>query len=384
MENKFVRVIDYPFRIFFLSAGCWAVLVIPLWVLGVTGVMSLPTALPLLSWHQHEMLFGFLNPAIAGFLLTAVCVWTGTDRTHGTPLLLLWLLWLCGRLVMLFDLGLPPVLVVAINLLFLPMVILDAGRRVWRVRQRRQYVLLGALAMVWAAECGLLLFPMTGFDRSAMIIVFAVMAVIGGRITPGFSAGWLRQRGGNADAVYSSTVLDLFALITTLALGVLLLTPWDLVILISAIACGLLHLVRIVLWRGWLVRSEPLLWILHLALLWIPISLFMLALGVAGWIPANLWIHGGGIGAIATLILGVMSRVSLGHTGRPLVLPRGMVTAFVLIQVCVLVRVVTGLGAVDWQLGISVTAVLWVIPFALFVWRYASVLTSARADGKPG
>src|SRR5690606_14336196 len=123
------------FRIFFLSAGVWAVLAVTLWALQVTGLVSLPLAHAPLVWHRHEMLFGFLNPAIAGFLLTAVCVWTNTERLHGSRLFLLWLLWLASRLSAALGGAQGGDLSLVINLAFLPLVAVDAGRRVIAARQ---------------------------------------------------------------------------------------------------------------------------------------------------------------------------------------------------------------------------------------------------------
>lgn len=384
MEKQFSRLVEYPFRIFFLSAAVWAVLVIPLWVAAITGSINLPTALPLLEWHRHEMLFGFLNPAVAGFLLTAVCVWTGTDRLRGVALFTLWLVWLCGRLVMLIDLGQPDWLVIAINLAFLPLVMLDAGLRIWKVKQTRQYLLLAILFLLWGAEAGLLCYPQGNFAAGAMLAIILLMTIIGGRITPGFSAGWLRSNDRAADAIYTSARLDAMVLVSTLTLLIFVFLPWPNVVIALALLAGALHLIRVLLWRGWLVRSEPLLWVLHLAQLWMPVALVLMALGMLGWLPVMLWLHAGGIGAIATLILGVMARVSLGHTGRSLILPSGMALAFILLQVSALLRLATGGELIDWKLGISISALLWVGAFALFLIRYTPVLMTPRVDGKPG
>src|SRR5690606_11793541 len=121
------QLFAYPFRIFFLSMTVLTVIGVPLWVLEVSGVLNLPLAMPALFWHQHEMLFGFLSAAIAGFLLTAVCVWTQTERTHGLPLMLLWGVWVAGRVRLAFGGSLPDLLVQGINLAFMPLVMIDAG-----------------------------------------------------------------------------------------------------------------------------------------------------------------------------------------------------------------------------------------------------------------
>jgi uncharacterized protein involved in response to NO len=129
----------YPFRIFFLSAAALAVAVVPAWLALLLGGAQAPLAFAPLHWHQHEMLFGFLHAAIAGFLLTAVCNWTGTERLHGAPLLALWLAWLGGRALMAAGADAPPWLAHGIDLAFLPLVMLDAGRRIWQARCSRQW-----------------------------------------------------------------------------------------------------------------------------------------------------------------------------------------------------------------------------------------------------
>ena len=158
MESASIRqLFSYPFRIFFLSMSVLALLVIPAWMLQVTGTISLPLALPGLIWHQHEMLFGFLSAAIAGFLLTAVCVWTQTPRTHGARLVALWGGWLAGRLLLAFGAGLPDWLVHTVNLAFLPLVMLDAGWRIWHARQQRQLLIMVVLGLLWLMQVGFVL-----------------------------------------------------------------------------------------------------------------------------------------------------------------------------------------------------------------------------------
>jgi len=388
MEMRVSRVFDYPFRIFFLSTALWGVLVVPLWVAIVTGRLGISLAIPALQWHQHEMLFGFLSSAIAGFLLTAVCVWTNTERLYGARLVGLWLVWVLGRVVMVWDVGLPYSFIVLINILFLPLVVLDAGLRVWKARQRRQLVLVILLLLLWLLQCGFLWGSQPVWLEVALLSAFILMALIGGRITPTFSASWLKQKGQNADTVVLSPLLDKLALVSSLVLCATLFYDHylgnSILIVFVAMICGFSHLIRILGWQGWRVRAEPLLWILHLSLLWIPVSLFMLAIGKLGWIGDKMWLHAGGIGALTSLILGVMARVSLGHTGRPLVLPSGMLTAFMLIQLAAIIRVATYADVINWRAGIIITAICWELAFVIFLWRYTRILLSPRADGKPG
>lgn len=378
------QLFSYPFRIFFLSMTVLAIVAIPLWVLEVTGTVRLPLAMPGLFWHQHEMLFGFLSAAIAGFLLTAVCVWTQTERTHGSLLVGLWGVWLAGRLLLAFGGNLPEWLVQGVNLAFLPLVMIDAGWRVWKARQKRQVMILVVLGLLWLMQIGFVTRLDMSFSYGALIMAMALISIIGGRITPAFSAGWLRQRGGNAEAVKMIPALDMAAVFSMILLMASLITGWQTVTAILAVVAAVLMLVRLANWKGWLVRSEPLLWILHLSILWVPVALLLLAGSLlAGW-PSNAWTHAAGTGAVGCLILGVIARVSLGHTGRPLVLPKGMVLAFVAVQLAAVIRVVTAFDVIPWHPGIGTSTALWVIAYVIFLVRYTGVLASPRADGREG
>jgi len=378
------QLFSYPFRIFFLSMTVLAIVAIPLWVLEVSGTVRLPLAMPGLFWHQHEMLFGFLSAAIAGFLLTAVCVWTQTERTHGSLLVGLWGVWLAGRLLLAFGGNLPEWLVQGVNLSFLPLVMIDAGWRVWKARQKRQVMILVVLGLLWLMQIGFVTRLDMSFSYGALIMAMALISIIGGRITPAFSAGWLRQRGGNAEAVKMIPALDMAAVFSMILLMASLITGWQTVTAMLAVVAAVLMLVRLANWKGWLVRSEPLLWILHLSILWVPVALLLLAGSLlAGW-PSNAWTHAAGTGAVGCLILGVIARVSLGHTGRPLVLPKGMVLAFVAVQLAAVIRVVTAFDVIPWHPGIGTSTALWVIAYLIFLVRYTGVLASPRVDGREG
>ena len=373
----------YPFRVFFLSLAIWAIITVALWAAVATGHWPVALALPPLLWHQHEILFAVLNPAIAGFLLTAVCVWTGTERLHGLPLMLLWLIWLLARLLALVP-ATPEALLVVLNLLFLPLVMLDAGRRIVVARQPRHAPILVVLGLLWLAQASFLMQLGHQAIPVALVAACALMLVVGGRITPAFSANWLRARGGNPECIHNPVWLERLTLAVMLALCVTLPLGQALLTGTLALAAAAISLLRILLWRGWRVWREPMLWILHLSLLWIPVGLLLLAGSrFHGWAEV-LWQHAIGIGAMGGLILGVVSRVSLGHTGRPLVLPDGMVSAYLLLQASALVRLVTALGELPWQRGIEISAVLWVAAWGLFLLRYSAILLAPRADGKPG
>ena len=378
------QLFSYPFRIFFLSMTILALAVIPLWVMQVNGVISLPLAMPGLFWHQHEMLFGFLSGAIAGFLLTAVCVWTQTERTHGFRLVLLWGVWLAGRVLLATGADLPFWLVQGVNLAFLPLVMVDAGWRIWHARQKRQLMIMVVLGLLWLMQIGFVTRLDMAFSYGALIMAMALISIVGGRITPAFSTGWLRQRGLDSNAVKTIPALDMATVFSLILLMASLVTGWQTVTGLLALLSGGLMLVRLAGWKGWLVRQEPLLWILHLSILWVPVSLFLLAGTLfAGW-PSNAWSHAAGTGAVACLILGVIARVALGHSGRPLVLPKGMVLAFVAIHLAALIRVLTAFEIIPWHPGIGSSTLLWLFAFGMFLYRYTGILASPRPDGREG
>jgi uncharacterized protein involved in response to NO len=378
------QLFSYPFRIFFLSMTVLALAAIPLWVMQVNGVISLPLAMPGLFWHQHEMLFGFLSAAIAGFLLTAVCVWTQTERTHGIRLVLLWGVWLAGRLLLATGADLPFWLVQGVNLAFLPLVMVDAGWRIWHARQKRQLMIMVVLGLLWLMQIGFVTRLDMAFSYGALIMAMALISIVGGRITPAFSTGWLRQRDLDSTAVKTVPALDMATVFSLILLMASLVTGWQTVTGVLALVSGVLMLVRLAGWKGWLVRREPLLWILHLSILWVPVSLFLLAGTLfAGW-PSNAWSHAAGTGAVACLILGVIARVSLGHSGRPLVLPKGMVLAFFAIHLAALIRVLTAFNVISWHPGIGSSTLLWLFAFGVFLYRYTGILASPRPDGREG
>ncbi|TGD72135.1 NnrS family protein [Mangrovimicrobium sediminis] len=375
---------SYPFRIFFLSCAAWAVLLVALWVLYVNGTGALAPAYPGNLWHRHEMLFGLLGPALAGFLLTAVCVWTRTQRLHGWLLAALWLVWFAARLVTSWGGVDSAPLATALNLAFLPLVGLDALWRVVRARQWRQLPILVVVFALWLVQGAMLLGDSAQAFDVGLVLAAALMLIVGGRITPAFSANWLRLQGADADQVRLSPALDvaLLAALAVLSLG--LFAGWLVLVSGGALVAAALALWRQVRWRGWLTRAEPLLWILHLSLLWIPLALLLLAGRDLLDLPPTAWQHALGIGAMASLILGVMSRVSLGHTGRPLQLPQGMTAAFWLIQASAVLRLATVFGALPWRWGIMGAGLAWVLAFALFLWRYSAILCQPRVDNQPG
>ena len=372
------------FRPFFLGACLLAALAVPLWLLALGGMTgSWQPAGGWLAWHRHELLFGFGLAIIAGFLLTAVQTWTGRPGLSGAPLGALAALWLAARVGWLLDLPLP--LLVVLELSFPLAVAGVMGCTLWQVRQTRNYPIVLVLVLLAVAD-GLSLYDQ-GLQRQAVLtglwLVAAMMGLIGGRVIPFFT-----QRGlGRVAAVKPWPWLDHLLLGGSILVGLLyaggvaLLPRAWIGVLFALLGVG--HLLRLARWHDRGLWRVPLLWSLHLAYAWLALA----CLGMALWhfgVPLNpsLAVHALTIGAMAGLILAMIARVSLGHTGRPLQPPSGMTLAFALLNLACVCRV---LLVLVWPVAaLWLAALCWSVGLGLYLWRYGPMLWQARVDGHPG
>lgn len=384
----------YPFRLFFMLTALYAALLIAAWAAVLTGLLLPPADWPILQWHSHEMLYGLTSAAIAGFLLTAICNWTGARPLQGLPLLALGLLWLAGRLAFWLAGWLPNWLVSFIDLAFIPVMAIYLLKTLVRAGNRRNMILVFVLLAFYAGN--LLMHSGVIFNQPPLIlkgqslaidVITVLMIIIAGRITPAFTTNWLRQTGGNASSVKQSALLDKLSVASAI---LLLLTQAvgasAIFIGTASLLAGMANGLRLVGWAGWRTCKEPLLWILHLGYLWLVIAFFLRAASHLQWaaLPASLWVHVLGLGGIATLILGVMTRVALGHTGRPLKLPRFAASIYTAITLATVTRLLTAAEIIDFHTGILLAATLWIAAFLLFLVFYTPILSAPRADGKPG
>lgn len=385
-------LLAYAFRPFFLLTGLYGALLIAAWTGFLFGGLPLPVGISPPAWHGHEMLLGMIPAAIVGFLLTAICAWTGAAPLRGGGLLALVLLWLAGRVVMWLSGYLPLWLVAAVDLAFLPVVAIYVGRVLLRHGNRRNMILTAILAALAIANLAMHLQFMGVWasgqrvgELIALDLAAVVMIIIGGRITPAFTANWLRLQGRDASVVSRSDQLDRWAM-----LSALLMIPADLVLAapwlgaLAALAAALINGWRLLRWRGWHAADEPLLWVLHLGLAWIVVALLLKAAGPWFGFAPSVWMHALGVGAAGTLILGVMTRVAMGHTGRPMRLPRGGVLIYHAVSLSALARLAAALGLVEYRLSVIVAALAWVFACILFVALYWPILSSPRVDGRPG
>lgn len=383
-------VFGYGFRVFFVSAAAYAVVLMSAWIGQVTFGLTIAGSNPL-AWHAHEVLFGVVVAAIAGFLLTAVPNWTARPRLHGWALVLLWSLWLAARIGhFVIDPAAGDHAALALRLIdlaFVPGLALVIASPILESGNRRNLVVVVLLLGLFIAN---LLHGIPATARGAAFttidLVTVLMALIAGRITPMFTRNWLIQNNRTASLPRRDGRLDGAAMVTLVAMLIAALFDRDgmLVAVLALLAAGL-HLLRLIGWRGWHAVAEPLVWVLHLGYLWIVIGLALRGLGIVlDAVPSTAWLHAIGVGAMATLILGVMARVSLGHTGRAFKLPRFGGWIFGLITLAAAVRVCAAVDALPYLLSIRIAGLAWIAAFALFLILYIPILFAPRADGKPG
>lgn len=382
----------YGFRPFFLAAGVYALVGLIAWLwIYARGILPLPNQ-PAQLWHGHEMLYGFIGAAIAGFLLTAVPSWTGARGFAGTPLILLATLWLIGRLAFAAAAVLPLPLVAVCELAFIPALGALLAPPLLRARNRNSPLLL-VLASIWLTDV-VFLYALMHDDvqlaRTTLLvaidIVLLLVTVIGGRIVPAFTANALRARGRATD-LRSSRWTDGIVIAAMIAVVFVdIVAPWHRVAGAVAAVAAIAHAVRLIGWRSWRTLDEPLVWSLHLAYAWLPVGLAMKALHLAGNVAwAAHWLHALTIGVAAAMILAVMTRASLGHTGRPLLASRLIGGAYILLSLAAVMRVFApplAPGAYQWS--VMVAGTLWICAFAIFIVVYTPILLRPRIDGRQG
>jgi uncharacterized protein involved in response to NO len=382
----------YGFRPHFLLAGLAALVFVPAWVLNLVAGMPLGTEWPPTLWHGHEMLFGFVAAAIAGFLLTAVPSWTGRKGFSGAPLMAMAAVWLVARVMIASSSIWPPLVTAVADLAFLPLLAVLVGVPLLRQRNRNTPLLL-VLGLLWLGNLvfhAALLHGNPPLARHALLltvdILLILVTVIGGRVVPAFTASGLRQHGTPIE-VKSRLALTVLAVasMALIAMGDVFWPETRIAGLLAGIA-AVAQLLRLLQWRSLQTLRQPIVWILHVAYAWLPLGLGLKAAALLGGRAIGaFWLHALTIGVLSTMITAVMTRASLGHTGRALVAHPLTTGAYVLLTLAALVRVF-GLAALhgNYPLVIVLAALLWTAAFALFIGVYAPILWGARVDGKPG
>lgn len=384
MSSKTPVLISYAFRPFFLFNGIFAILGILAWIMTLHG-KGFIIATPLL--HSHEMLIGFAMAAVAGFSLTAVANWTGRPAIHGLPLALLVTCWVLGRLAMVLSGSLPANLVFLLDMLFPVMLILLLGREVIGGRSRRNYPLVVIITIIAALNVLYHLGAqqvLPGKDRLAIYLlihtILVLVTIIATRIVPSFTGNWLRKQGEKRLPV-NNDIANRLALSLTVVVGLSAsFTPLHPITGWLAFAAAIVHAIKLSRWRGFATTSNPLLFVLHAAYLWLPIGYILLGCSMFGWLfPPTAALHALTMGAIGSIVLAVTTRVALGHTGRPLHAARLTVLAYWILMLAVILRVLGPLNTNNYMLMIDLSALGWMLAFGLFTWIYWPILSRDRA-----
>ncbi len=381
-----LTILSAGFRPFFLGASIWAAIAVPLWLWAYAEGFVVPTRLEPLVWHAHEMIFGFAAATVAGFLLTAIPNWTGRMPLQGRPLALLVLLWTLGRLAVLFSAKLGTAAAAIADLAFPALFLAVVAREIVVGKNWRNLPVLGALSLllvgnllVHLAALGLSGTAQLG-NRLGIATLLMLISLIGGRIVPSFTRNWLTKARPGVLPPSPGTRFDLAALIVTgLALLIWAAAPESAPTSWAALIAGLAVALRLSRWRGLHIAAEPLLLILHIGYGWLALGLLLLGLnGIFAVLPATAALHALTVGAIGTMTLAVMTRASLGHTGRPLTAGPGTKAIYAMVTIAALLRILSPFAGDRVELALWLAGIAWSGAFGLFAIVYGRVLTHPR------
>ena len=386
VEERIPAWLRLGFRPFFLLGSLYAIIAISLWVwMFQTGQPSM-LQVPALWWHVHEMLFGFAMAIVVGFLLTAVQNWTGINGTKHYRLLLLVALWLAPRVLLWMPV--PLWLTSSIEALFLALAAYEIGSRVVKAKGWKNlfFVPLFVLAIAanfasYATIKGMPPFSSAAVWQAMLWWFTLLLSVMGARVIPFFTA-----RRFNFEKAQPLQWLDWLANAPIAALFILSFFPMTMEQLGQPlmIVAGVAQLARFIRWKPWLTLSEPLVWSLHAAYACLPLSLLLRGLMGNTYVAHNL-IHLFAIGALAGVILAMITRVTMGHTGRAIYQGPNMSVAFFALVIAAFIR---GFGVAFFPaqlfMMVNISGALWVLAFSLFVWKFGPMLITPRVDGHPG
>lgn len=377
-------ILSYGFRPFFFFGAVWAAVAVALWLPLLMGTIELPVAYDPIQWHVHELIYGYVPAIVAGFLLTAVPNWTGRLPVVGTPLLMLFLVWLAGRAAILTSAWIGKEAAAFADLSFLLVLSSVIAREIIAAGNWKNLRVLAVVALLWL---GNVLFhgeaisgASSGYGtRTGIAAAIFLIALIGGRIIPSFTRNWLAQR-------RAATLPKPFGRFDTVAMtgtGAALLSwvvaPRETATALLAVLAAVLNGYRLMRWRGTHTFAEPLVSVLHAGFAFIPIGFLLLALGIVAptVIAPTGALHGWTAGAIGIMTLAVMTRASLGHAGQPLTATRPIQGIYAAIILAALARITAAFFVMrDTMLFLSAAA--WIAAFTGFCIVYAPLLLRRR------
>lgn len=387
-------LLEVGLRPFFLAGAAWAVGALAVWVAALAGLVAPGgDAYGALAWHAHEMVYGVGAAIVCGFLLTAVPSWTGQPKLVGWPLAALVGVWLAGRIAMAAPDALGVPVVAALDLAFLAILAL---RTAWQIRASRNWrnlpmvagpvLLLAGNALTHAGAAGMVPGGGAFGAKLGLASIVLMIALIGGRVVPAFTRNWLVGTGRGGPLPAEPGRLDAAVLLATVAAFALWL-GWPASPVTGAVAAVVCagHLARLARWRGWRTGGEALVWVLHLGYLWVPIGFGLMAAAAfaPGAVPEPAVLHAFSAGATGTMMLAMMTRATLGHTGRALTADRATVLVYLLVNLAAIARLAAALSPELYGVAIQVAGTGWILAFGLYLASYGPKLCASRVDGGP-
>ena len=379
-------ILSYGFRPLFLLAALQAGLWVLLWLGFVTGRVEVATGFTPVDWHVHEMLFGYQAAAIGGFLLTAIPNWTGRLPLQGMPLLVLVIAWLAGRIAISFSAVIGWQLAMAIDALFLLLLAAAAAREIIAGRNWRNLAVVALVTLLLAANLAFHVEARLSSEafvarRFAIALVVMLLTLIAGRIVPSFTRNWLAQQSQGRLPVPFGRFDKIVLALTAPSLILWVVRPSGAETGAALGLVALLHMVRLARWAGERCWRNPLLVILHVGYLFVPLGFALTAAASLNLLPAGAGLHAWTAGAFGVMTLAVMSRASLGHTGRALVASPATQLCYVLVVLGAVARICSALSHGPGEL-LQAAGLLWSLGFLGFALCYWSVFAGESLDRK--
>jgi len=376
-------VLGYGFRPFFLLGALFSIISLLIWGGFYAGYVTPPLfMIDPVSWHAHEMIYGFTMAIVAGFLLTAVANWTDSAPVRGFNLLGLCLLWLAGRVVMNFNLGIPEVAVLVFEGAFILTLAFSLFIQLFKTWDKRNFVFLVLLSILFACDMAFLITKERTTLYAAVMIIIALISLIGGRIIPAFTVDALQERGEEAHET-SQGKLDVLAILSLvlIILALVFAKQEEAILAGTAFLSAIIHALRLRRYHTRRILDDPMVWILHVGYSWVILGLFLTGVSALGFLPFSIALHAFTAGAIGSMTLGMMCRVTLGHTGRDKIATDLTKLSFLLMQGAAFMRVFGLMIApdysIEWIIG---SATLWILCFALYILIYAPMLWKPDLD----
>jgi uncharacterized protein involved in response to NO len=382
-EYKGPAVLSYGFRLFYLSGSLFAGLAMFAWLPMMNGSPPRIGAFLARDWHIHELLFGFLPAIICGYITTAIPNWTGRFPVQGMPVLTLLLIWSAGRLAMILSSALHAAVVLAVDCAFLLILLAAVVREIYASGSPRNTGIAAALSLLLTGNLifhsEVLISGMSDFGwRFGIATILGLIMMIGGRIIPSFTRNWLaRAPGGALPAPFG--VFDRVCIaVSVMTLLYWTLVPYGAIAFSSLIIAGILQTVRLARWAGHRTAGNPLIFILHAGYAFVPVGFVLTALGAEGLLAPSAGLHAWTAGAAGTMVLAVMTRTSLGLTGRTRIAGPGTQAIYLLVVAGAILRIAAAAHP-----GVNIAVLhaaggFWAAAYLGFFVIYWPVLTSKR------